>query len=321
MNPFHSVGILRQRRGPGRILLAGAGLLLLSVPAFSQTPNLARVVPAFGPAAGSNIVIVTGTGFAAGATVTFGGVPATSVAIVNSTSLTAHPPAHSIGPVAVSVSNPGGQSGSLANAYKYLTASGQFGIQYFPIPDGAFTDITAGPDGNLWLLNNGGESLDPWISTSTPCFSLNSLADPLLPTSRGRTGILVRNRSGVHRPHTPSGTATEFSLATVSSPMGTPRVQTAPCGSRKAASTSQGESRRAVRSRNSSSRPSRTGLRSARTVRCGSRDAKALAGLELVCCPAGSSRTSQPPILRSASVRRRSWPAPTATFGSNTPAV
>ena len=227
MNPFHSVGILRQRRGPGRILLAGAGLLLLSVPAFSQTPNLARVVPAFGPAAGSNIVIVTGTGFAAGATVTFGGVPATSVAIVNSTSLTAHPPAHSIGPVAVSVSNPGGQSGSLANAYKYLTASGQFGIQYFPIPDGAVTDITAGPDGNLWLLNNGGESLDPWSLskiTTSGVFTNYPLPDPGLLTdiAAGPDGNLWYARNGPDRIGriTPSGTATEFSLATVSSPMG-----------------------------------------------------------------------------------------------------
>jgi streptogramin lyase len=206
-------------------------LLLLSGPALSQTPTVARVVPAFGPAGGSNIVIVTGTGFAAGATVTFGGVPATSVAIVNSTSLTAHPPAHSVGSVAVSVSNPGPQSGSLANAYKYLAASGQFGIQFFPVSYGDVNDIAAGPDGNLWLVNNGGEDLVPWsISkiTTSGVFTNYPLPDPglLIDIAPGPDGNLWYTRIpdlgpiGQNRIGriTPSGTATEFPLNTVSGP-------------------------------------------------------------------------------------------------------
>jgi streptogramin lyase len=232
MNTFHSIGIYRQRRDPGWSLLAVA-LLFLSGPALSQTPIVARVVPAFGSTAGSNIVIVTGTGFAAGATVTFGGVPATSVAVVNSTSLTAHPPAHLVGSVAVSVSNPGGQPGSLANAYRYLAASGQFGIQYFPTPYGFLTDIAAGSDGNLWLLNNGGESLDPWsISkmTTSGVFTNYPLPDPgpLTDIAPGPDGNLWYTRErepftsgpvAVGR-ITPSGAATEFSLSPVSSPRG-----------------------------------------------------------------------------------------------------
>ena len=114
-------------------------------------------------------MIVSGTGFAAGAAVTFGGVAATSVSVVNPTTLTAHPPAHSAATVAVSVINPGGATGSRANGYKFLAPSGSFGIQYFPVTTGFVTDIAAGPDGNLWLLNNGGEDLVPWsISKMTP---------------------------------------------------------------------------------------------------------------------------------------------------------
>ena len=149
-------------RETGRIVLAAAAMLLLSGPALSQAPTVARVVPAFGPAAGSNIVIVVGTGFAAGATVTFGGAAATSVSVVNSTSITVHPPAHVAGSVAVAVTNPGGSPGSRANAYKYLAPTGTFAIQHFPVTAGAVTDVTAGSDGNLWFLNNGGEDLVPW---------------------------------------------------------------------------------------------------------------------------------------------------------------
>ncbi|MCM3877093.1 MAG: IPT/TIG domain-containing protein, partial [Thermoanaerobaculia bacterium] len=210
-----------------------ATLLALSLPALGQTPTVARVVPAFGPSGGSNIVIVTGTGFGAGATVTFGGVPAASVAVVNSTSLTAHPPAHSTGSVTVSVSNPGGASGSRANAYRFLAPSGSFGIQYFPVTTGAVTDIAAGSDGNLWLLNNGGEDLVTWSvskMTTSGVFTNYPLPDDGLLTdiAPGPDGNLwyTRERQAFVSPAaavgriTTSGVATEFSLNPISDPKG-----------------------------------------------------------------------------------------------------
>ena len=63
---------------------------------------------------------ITGTNFAAGATVTFGGTAATNVVVVNSTTITATTPAGSAGAVTVTVTNPGAQSGSLANGYTYV---------------------------------------------------------------------------------------------------------------------------------------------------------------------------------------------------------
>ncbi len=144
-------------------LLAGALLVLFSRTGLSQTPVIDRVLPAFGPASGTGLVIVSGSGFAAGATVTFGGVAATSVSVTNANALTARPPVHAAGPVTVAVTNPNTQTGSLASAYKYLAPSGAFAIGFFAIsvPDVFVTDITAGPDGYLWFLTNGGESLDP----------------------------------------------------------------------------------------------------------------------------------------------------------------
>lgn len=233
LNAFRSGFVGRRRRRPGGGLLAVAALSFLCGPAVGQTPTVTRVVPAFGPATGNNIVIVTGTGFAAGATVTFGGVPATSVAVVNSTSLTAHPPPHAAGPVSVSVTNPGNASGSRANAYKFLAPTGTFGIQYFPVPQGSVADVTAGPDGNLWFLNNGGEDLVPWsISKMTPAgvFTNYPLPDAGLLTdiAPGPDGNLwyTRTREPFATPRaavgrmTPAGVATEFTLTPLADPHG-----------------------------------------------------------------------------------------------------
>ena len=56
----------------------------------------------------------------AGATVTFGGMAATNVVVVNSTTITATTPAGTAGAVTVTVTNPGGQSGSLASGFTYV---------------------------------------------------------------------------------------------------------------------------------------------------------------------------------------------------------
>ena len=66
---------------------------------------------------------ITGTNFAAGATVTFGGTAATNVVVVSSTSITATTPAHAAGAVTVTVTNPGGQSGSLASGFTYIAVA------------------------------------------------------------------------------------------------------------------------------------------------------------------------------------------------------
>src|SRR6202020_2910766 len=52
--------------------------------------------------------------------VTFGTAAATNVAVVNSTTITATTPANSAGAVPVTVTNSGGQSGSLASAFSYI---------------------------------------------------------------------------------------------------------------------------------------------------------------------------------------------------------
>ena len=76
--------------------------------------------PNSGSTAGGTAVTITGTNFAAGATVTFGGTAATNVVVVNSTTITATTPAGSAGAVTVTVTKVGGQSGSLTNGFTYV---------------------------------------------------------------------------------------------------------------------------------------------------------------------------------------------------------
>ena len=66
---------------------------------------------------------ITGTNFAAGATVTFGGTAATNVVVVSSTSITATTPAHAAGAVTVTVTV-NGQPGSLTNGFTYNSPGG-----------------------------------------------------------------------------------------------------------------------------------------------------------------------------------------------------
>jgi phosphatidylserine/phosphatidylglycerophosphate/cardiolipin synthase-like enzyme len=82
-------------------------------------PTVTSILPATGSSFGGTIVTITGTNFANGATVSFGGVPATNVSVLSSTSISARAPAHAIGPVDVVVANTDGGRGALANAFTY----------------------------------------------------------------------------------------------------------------------------------------------------------------------------------------------------------
>jgi hypothetical protein len=84
-------------------------------------PTVVSVEPVSGSTRGGESVVVTGSGFAPGVTVLFGGVLATSVTILdpNGTQLRLTTPAHAAGLVDVVVSNADGRSGTLAGAYTF----------------------------------------------------------------------------------------------------------------------------------------------------------------------------------------------------------
>jgi phosphatidylserine/phosphatidylglycerophosphate/cardiolipin synthase-like enzyme len=89
----------------------------------TPAPTITSVSPNTGTTGGGTSVTITGTGFASGATVSFGGSPATSVNVVGSASITATTPAHAAGAVNVVVTNPDNQSGTLSSGYTYNAPS------------------------------------------------------------------------------------------------------------------------------------------------------------------------------------------------------
>jgi phosphatidylserine/phosphatidylglycerophosphate/cardiolipin synthase-like enzyme len=81
------------------------------------------VTPATGPPTGGTAVTITGTNFAAGATVSFDFATANNIVVVNSTTITATAPPHVSGYAKVTVTNKAGDTGCLANAFLYYTST------------------------------------------------------------------------------------------------------------------------------------------------------------------------------------------------------
>jgi len=108
--------------------LSGTGAWVMQMVTFKaagsggNAPTVTSVTPNSGTSGGGTPVTITGTNFAAGATVTFGGTPATNVVVVSSTKITATTPAHAAGPVDVVVTNTDGQSGTLPSGFTYTTS-------------------------------------------------------------------------------------------------------------------------------------------------------------------------------------------------------
>src|SRR5690606_11666161 len=82
----------------------------------ASTVTLTAVNPDSGPASGGTGFTLTGIGLTGATAVTFDGIAATSVNVVNSTTVTGVTPAHAAGVVDVVISTPAGNA-TLANGY------------------------------------------------------------------------------------------------------------------------------------------------------------------------------------------------------------
>jgi serine/threonine-protein kinase len=117
-------------RGRTRVLAGGAaGLAILAVAiglalragcggAPAALPAIASATPSSGSTAGGATVVIRGSGFQPGATVRFGGKPATVASSIE-TALEVTTPAHDAGRVDVVVANPGGRTATLAGGYAF----------------------------------------------------------------------------------------------------------------------------------------------------------------------------------------------------------
>lgn len=86
-----------------------------------SSPALTSIAPTSGSTLGGTLVALTGSNFAAGLTVKFGGLAALAVNFSNATLVTAATPAMLPGTVDVQVTSPDGQFGVLSNAFTAVT--------------------------------------------------------------------------------------------------------------------------------------------------------------------------------------------------------
>ncbi|HEX9982141.1 MAG TPA: IPT/TIG domain-containing protein [Thermoanaerobaculia bacterium] len=104
--------------GAGCSANGNASVTVTSVPVSPVT--VTSVTPSTGSSLGGTNVTIAGTGFLAGATVTFGGTAATNVVVVSSTQITARTPAHAAGAVDVTVTNTNATTGTRTNGFTYF---------------------------------------------------------------------------------------------------------------------------------------------------------------------------------------------------------
>ncbi|MGA9771367.1 MAG: IPT/TIG domain-containing protein, partial [Blastocatellia bacterium] len=87
----------------------------------AAAPMISGISPASGSVSGGTSVTISGSNYASGASVSIGGVTATSVNVVNSSTITAITGAHAAGVVDVVVANSDGQSATLPSGFTYVT--------------------------------------------------------------------------------------------------------------------------------------------------------------------------------------------------------
>ncbi len=89
----------------------------------TQGATVTSISPSTGPSSGATAVTITGTNFLTGASVSFGQSTASTIKVVNSTTITAVAPPHVAGAVGITVSNKAGDAGTLPVAYTYTSTA------------------------------------------------------------------------------------------------------------------------------------------------------------------------------------------------------
>ncbi len=108
--------------GDGMVTGADISLVLLDFGACPvDPPSISSVTPNYGPTAGGTTITITGTALTDASAVTVRGRAATSVTVVNDTTVTAVTPAGSVGAANVQVTTPGGTA-TISGAFTYGNA-------------------------------------------------------------------------------------------------------------------------------------------------------------------------------------------------------
>jgi hypothetical protein len=167
-------------------------------------PVASSIVPAGGTPSGGTNFTITGSNFTAGSHVTLDGFAATSVVVVNATTITATSPSHATGAVDVVVTNTIGQSTTLAGGYQYTDGpiiTVQPASQSIPYGGTGALSVAvsgAGPFTYQWYAGTTGNTSSPIGGATSSSYNTSAL------TSAARYWVRVTNGSGF----TNSNTAT-----------------------------------------------------------------------------------------------------------------
>jgi len=141
-------------------------------------PTASSVTPGSGSTAGGTSVSVSGTGFQAGAAVSFGG-SALTITNLTATAITGSTPGHAAGVVNVVVTNPDTQSGTCAGCYTYTGSGNAIQMENSLPGDPTWNDFaTVLQDdaisgyGSKISLNHG-DSIDFFITTTAATVSID----------------------------------------------------------------------------------------------------------------------------------------------------
>jgi len=156
-------------------------------------PSVTVVSPSSGSTAGGATVTVTGTGFLAGASVTFGGAAATNVAVNSSTSISATTPAHSAGAVNVVVANSDGQTGTLSSGYTYTAAAPAPTVSAVSPTSGTTAGGTTVAVTGTGFLPGAGVSFGGTAATSVTVNSGSSITATTASHAAGTVNVVVTN--------------------------------------------------------------------------------------------------------------------------------
>ena len=160
-------------------------------------PAITSIVPAISPPGGGGAVTINGRRFPAGATVTFGGVAAANVTVVNGIKITATIPPHDLGLVDVVVTGPDSQvGGTFAGGFEYV---GPPTVTSLTPSSGHYdTEVTITGSGfrNDCTITFGGETKEAAVITDTtitvyaPSHTAG-LVDVVVTNADGQSGTLA----------------------------------------------------------------------------------------------------------------------------------
>jgi hypothetical protein len=149
----------------------------LNLPTAFTRLGVDSVAPAIGTVAGGLSVTITGSNFRAGASVTLGGVPASNVIVVDSSTITATIGSHAPGAVDGVVTNPDANTARLPAAFSYVPdLSNDHFANRFPISGfGSHTAMASGgaataePSEPSDLIGVGQGTPSLWWTWTAPC--------------------------------------------------------------------------------------------------------------------------------------------------------